>query len=449
MDTDPLLHERQRAIHLLRAGRHVSEVARALGRSERWVRKWRKRYDEEKWAGLKSRSRRPKRLACRLPEAVRQAIRETRSELEAQATTGEGLKYIGSSAIRTRLKEKGVSPLPSCRTIERVLREAGMTRPRCPTPPTSPLPHLQAIGPHTLIQMDIVPHFLRGGQPVACFNALEVGTRYPAGRAYSHRRTQEAMDFLVYVLQTIGIPTYIQVDNEGCFSGETTHPYVLGRLIRLALMVGTELVFSAIREPKSQAFIERFHQDYDRHVWQDTDLASVEAVNGRGDGFFQAYRRRPHPQMGGRTPQEAHQAVAVRRLPSDFQIPSGRIPLYAGRVHFIRRVGKEKTIRVLNVSWPVPKAEVGQGVWATLELQPGQKAWLRIYDGAPDAPRRNLLAVHPFPVREPIYPRPERQKESAGSSLPRVRVGWAEHLGVMADRALARIGTMSWRFLCC
>jgi len=359
MDTDPLLHERQRAIHLLRAGRQVGEVAQALGRSERWVRKWRKRYEEEKWAGLKSRSRRPKRLARRLPEGVRQAIRESRSEVEAQATTGEGLKYIGSSAIRTRLREKGVSPLPSARTIERVLREAGMTRPRCLASPTSPLPHLQTIGPHTLIQIDIVPHYLRGGQAVACFNALEVGTRYPTGRAYTHRRAQEAMDFVVHVFQTIGIPTYTQMDNEGCFSGGTTHPHVLGRLVRLALMVGTEPVFSAIREPKSQAFIERFHQDYDRHVWQDTDLSSVEAVNGQGDGFFQAYRRRPHPQMDGRTPQEAHQAVAVRRLPPDFQMPAGRIPLYAGRVHFIRRVGKEKTIRVLNVSWPVPTAEVG------------------------------------------------------------------------------------------
>lgn len=449
MDTDPLVHERHRAIHLLRAGQSVSEVAQALGRSERWVRKWWKRFQEEEWDGLKSHSRRPKRLSRRLPETVRRAIRETRSELEAQAATGKDLKYIGSAAIRTRLQEKGISPLPSGRTIERVLREAGMTRPRHPAPTVPPLPRLQVIGPHTLIQIDIVPHFLQGGQAVACFNALEVGTRYPVGKAYAHRRAQEALEFACYVWQTIGIPTYTQVDNEGCFSGGTTHPYVLGRLVRLALMVGTELVFSAIGEPESQGFIERFHQDYNRHVWQDTYLPSLEGVNQQGDRFFQAYRRRPHPQMGGRTPQEAHQANPGRRLPPDFQIPSGRIPLYAGRVHFIRRVEGDQTIRVLNVSWPVPKAAVGQGVWATLELQPGQKAWLRVYDAAPDAPQRKLLAVHPFPLREPVLPGLEWQKEVAPASQARSWISLPARWGMAARSALVKAGTMSWRFLRC
>ncbi len=40
-------------------------------------------------------------------------------------------------------------------------------------------------------------------------------------------------------------------------------------------MVGTELVFSAVREPESQGFIERLHQDYSRHVWQDTYLLGL------------------------------------------------------------------------------------------------------------------------------------------------------------------------------
>ncbi len=449
MDTDALVHERQRAIHLLRAGQSVGEVAQALGRSERWVRKWRQRFRKEGWEGLKSRSRRPKRLSRRLPEAVRQAIRETRSELEAEAATGEGLKYIGSPAIRTRLQEKGISPLPSCRTIERVLREAGVTHPRHPAQTAPPLPRLQAIGAHTLIQIDIVPHFLLGGQAVACFNALEVGTRYPVGKAYDHRRAQEAVEFACDVWKTIGIPTYTQVDNEGCFSGGTTHPYVLGRLVRLALMVGTEPVFSAIGEPESQGFIERFHQDYNRHVWQDTHLPSLEGVNQRGDRFFQAYRQRPHPQIGGRTPEKAHKASAVRRLPPDFQIPSGRIPLYAGRVHFIRRVREDHTIRVLNVSWSVPQAEVGQGVWATLELQPGKRAWLRVYDEAPDAPRRKLLAVHPFPLREAVLPRPEQPRGESTISKPPSWAGLVTRWETAAGRVLARAGTMSWRFLRC
>jgi hypothetical protein len=32
--------------------------------------------------------------------------------LEAEASEGKGLKYIGGQAIRTRLKDKGIQPLP-------------------------------------------------------------------------------------------------------------------------------------------------------------------------------------------------------------------------------------------------------------------------------------------------------------------------------------------------
>jgi len=34
------------------------------------------------------------------------------------------------------------------------------------------------------------------------------------------------------------LPDYTQVDNESCFSGGFTHPGVLGKVLRLGLMVG-------------------------------------------------------------------------------------------------------------------------------------------------------------------------------------------------------------------
>ena len=119
-----LLEERRRSIHLLRAGQRVKAVAEELGRTTRWVRKCRKRYQTEGWEGLKDRSRRPHRLARQTTEANKQAIRKARSELEAEAAEGKGLKYIGGQAIRTRLKEQGVRPMPSIATIERVIRAA-------------------------------------------------------------------------------------------------------------------------------------------------------------------------------------------------------------------------------------------------------------------------------------------------------------------------------------
>ena len=123
-----------------------------VGRCERWVRKWRKRYEEEGWLGLHSRSRRPHRLA----KQVR-----------------------GSAAIHTHLKERRVTEIPSKRTIERYLHDARMIHPRQAKQRESPYPKLQVKKPQELLQVDIYPRYLKGGQSVACFNAIDVATRYP------------------------------------------------------------------------------------------------------------------------------------------------------------------------------------------------------------------------------------------------------------------------------
>jgi len=410
MSEEVLQAERERAIHLLRSGHPVPEVAEILGRSERWVRKWRKRFEQKGWKGLKSCSRRPRHLTCQLPDRVRQAILETRSELEAEAARGEGLKFIGSPAIRTRLREKGIKPLPSRRTIERVLHQAGMTRPRQSSRAKEPAyPRLRPHQPHTLVQVDIYPRYLRGGQPVACFNGLDVVSRRPVCRASPRRRSRDAADFLCHLWATVGVPRYTQVDNEACFSGGFSHPCVLGRVVRLALMAGTELVFSPVRHPRSQGAVERFHRTYARHVWEDTLLADIAQVNEQAERFVQRYIRRPHPQLGERTPAQVHRSRPAPPLPAHFPDLSAplpkRLPLYAGRVHFIRKVNEAGQVKVLNRAWAVPGAAVGQGVWVTLTLTP-QGASLEVFDAAPDASRRRRLVRHPFPVKEPVRPWP-------------------------------------------
>ena len=105
VDTD-WLAERKAAIHLLRSGFSPSEVARRMKRSVGWVTKWRDRYKEEGWAGLEDRSNAPKNAWQAHPESVRQAIRQARSELEAEVYAGHGLHYIGSLAIQAHLHKK-------------------------------------------------------------------------------------------------------------------------------------------------------------------------------------------------------------------------------------------------------------------------------------------------------------------------------------------------------
>jgi putative transposase len=410
--------EREKAVHLRRMGHSSAAIAAELNRSPQWVRKWWRQYQRSGWAGLVERSRAPHQHGRRLSPETRQAVQRARSELEAEAARGIGLKYIGARAIRTRLKKGKIKPLPSVRSIERILKQAEMTHPK-ESQPSIEYPRLQPTQAHQLCQIDHMPHYLQGGQQVFCFNAIDVVSRYPTGQVFTSRRARDARAFLIHVWQTVGIARYTQVDNEGCFSGGFTHPYVLGQCVRLALLVGTELLFSPVRHPQSNGTVERFHQDYEAHVFQDTYLADVPAVQAQADPFFERYRHSEHHSaLHEQTPALVHQQpTAPRLLEANFSLPEGKLPLYAGRLHFMRRVQPNGTVSVLNVDWPVPGLEPPQGLWVTLELSP-EATSLTIYDAAPDNPTRTCLATYPFPLKEPVLARPQTLTADADLEPP-------------------------------
>jgi hypothetical protein len=397
--------ERETAIHLLRSGRSPAQVAEELHRSLAWVYKWRDRFFEHgDWHDLQDRSRAPKHTPGKLPNSVRQAICRVRSELEAEAKQPGKLSYIGAPAIRAGLDKLKIHPLPSLSSIERTLRATGMTHPHSSNTAAEVIyPHLAPTQPRQLTQVDIVTHYLPGGACIACFNAIDVVSRYPFGEQYATRRSQDAVDFLIRAWQSLGIPDFTQVDNEGCFSGGFSHPGVLGKVARLALFVGTQLVFSPLYHPESNAFVERFHQDYNQNVWDKVELATLADVHQHSPGFFEAYRHSQHcSALAGRCPAEVHFEAPALCLPADFQLPK-RLPITAGRIHFMRLVNQARKIGLLNLDWEVTQAEPGQGVWATLEITL-HAASLRVYDAAPDALQRHCLAEHPFPLSEPVQP---------------------------------------------
>jgi hypothetical protein len=395
--------QREMAIHLLRAGNTPREVAKELERSLAWVYKWRERfYAQQDWHALEDQSHRPKHCPKKLPESVRQAVRLARSELEAEAKLPGKLSYIGAQAIWARLRKNQVVPLPSSSSIERELRAAHLTQPPPPVETVEVVyPHVHPTRPLQLIQVDIVPRYLPGGGCVSCFNGIDVVSHYPTGQQQMTKHSEDAVQFLLSVWQDIGLAEYTQVDNEGCFSGGFTHPGVLGKVLRLALLVGTQLVFSPVRHPESNATVERFHQDYLKNVWDKVELPDLSAVQAYSPVFFEAFRHsEQQTALRGRAPAELH--PPSHRLPADFPLPE-RLPLTVGQVHFIRRVSAEKRITLLNLEWEVPAGQPDQGVWATLEFSL-QGATLRVFDTAPDTRQRSLLAEHPFPLKEEVQP---------------------------------------------
>jgi TnpA family transposase len=234
--------------------------------------------------------------------------------------------------------------------------------------------------------VDIVPHFFSGGKHVSCFNAIDVVSRYPTRQPFAHRRSEDAAAFLIHVWQEIGIPHYTQVDNEACFSGGARHKHVLGKVVRLAFEVGTELLFSPVNHPESNGSVERFHQDYDRHVWEDTYLDNMDDVLKQSQHFFKLYcQREDHRKLNEQSPKTIHSQHPVRKLVTDFNLSEMRRPLKERHVHFIRRVSAEGKFRVLNDEWVEPIPDTEKGVWVTIEFLTSG-ATLRIFGAAPAGP---------------------------------------------------------------
>ena len=259
-------------------------------------------------------------------------------------------------------------------------------------------------------------------------------SRYPTGQACLSKTSQDAARFLLHLWRELGIATYTQMDNEGCFSGGATHPYVLGRVLRLCLLVGTQAVFIPIRHPKSNAAIERFHQDYNQHVWQRHYLDDMTTLNFHADLFFDTYRTTHYPAaLNGQTPQQVHAACPQRPLPTHFAPTLDKLPITEGQVHFIRKVQSDGTISILNVPWQVPAA-AQQGVWATLSLSTTQsEGVLAVFDDAPTALSRARLITHSFPLPDSVVPlRAEFRSVPITAMLPI----WPRPLARLAQKVL-------------
>jgi hypothetical protein len=171
-------------------------------------------------------------------------------------------------------------------------------------------------------------------------------------------------------------------------------------------------------------------------------LAHLEHVHNHSTTFFQLYHQSGHHStLNGRSPAQVHQSYAGWRLPETFTLPA-KIPLTAGRVHFMRQVSQQRTIPILNEQWDVSRAQPGQGVWATLEfILTG--ATLKVFDAAPDATKRTCLARHPFPLAEPVQPLQPAFRPPAPLSQSRLgRLAHSFHVSIASSSVFKSLSTM-------
>lgn len=334
-------------IAAVREGHSQRKVARAfrvaLSTLQWWIRRTAgQALEQVEWA---NRSKAPARVANRTPAEIELAVLNCRQQLQATSPLG----FYGAEAIHETLRAEGtLQPIPSRRTIGRILKRQGVLegrrRLRHPAPPPGWYLPAVRLRQAELEAFDIIEGLViegRGEVQVLTGKALwgpEAGA-WPMQTVTA----PATLDTLLTHWRAHGLPQFVQFDNDTRFQGGHNHPDVLGRVVRACLSLGLTPVFVPPREHGFQAMIEHFNGLWQAKVWSRFHHLDLAALQSRSGAFVAAY--------GRRLAQRIEHGPPRRPFPNDW-----RLNLQAaltGQVVYVRRTDATGGVSLLGRSFPI------------------------------------------------------------------------------------------------
>lgn len=356
MDDRQELRRRWQAMRLRLQGHPHKLILEKVQRSRAWLSKWQKRFDRQGASGLRSHSRRPHHTPSACSPRIVRLIVQTRRRLVKQKV---GL--IGARAIRRELRKVLGKQTPSLATINRVL-----STPTEAAPAYFPRPLTTVAG--TLQALDWTCRYLEEGPKVYAFHTLNLRTRACAQTIAADKSSDTVIQHGLHAWKTLGIPQFLQLDNDAAFCGGYKVPRVFGQFVRVCLYLGIELVFLPIAEPERNGEVEELNGLWGHAFWERRRFTSFARVVRASPAFVRWYMTEyAPPRLGERTPRQAQRAEPKHRLTvTQMAHLPDPLPITAGRLHFLRKVEPNGTIAVLNETWKVSKRLAGKYVWATI-----------------------------------------------------------------------------------
>jgi hypothetical protein len=343
----------------------MREVARrfrvALSTVQLWVaRAGDRRLDRVDWS---DRPDGPPRPVNRSTAEVEDLELTSRRELKDTRDLGE----FGAASIRRALVDRGVTPLPTIRTIGRILERRGALdgrrRVRRPAPP--PGWYLPDVADRCaeLDSFDIVEGLvIKGGTSVEVLNGIALHGGLTASWPMDVVTAKAAVEAILEHWRAVGLPGYAQFDNDTIFQGPHQHKDVIGRVMRACLGLGVVPVFAPPRETGFQASIEAYNGRWQAKVWArfvHESLAGVQAQSGK---FVAAVRQRAAPRI---------EAAPKRRpFPEGWTLDLQAHP--RGRMVFLRRSDARGAVEVLGRGFEVDPLWPHRLVRAEVDLDAGR-----------------------------------------------------------------------------
>ncbi len=394
---------RREAIRRRLQGDRPQDICRDLDRSPRWLDKWWAEYRHNPHTDLVDGSRAPHTSPQQTPECVEQAIVIARRTLEAAQTPETKYGLIGAHAIHAHLESLGIQPLPSDSTIQRILARHELTHPIGAGKDTAYYPWPVAWAVNAIQATDIITRYVHGGEEIDNFHTIDLYSHAAHLTQHADKSSATTCVHLVQTWANLGLPLMQQLDNEAAFCGGHTHPRVIGRVVRLCLFCGIEPIFTPVYEAKRNYQIETFHSVWAKAFWSREDFTGLAYVQAESPTFARWYHTvyQP-PALQGKTPAQMRHSVPIQRLTTDLQrlIPGGRLPITAGRIHFMRKVDSTGHIECLNETWPVGSKWMGEYVRVTVNTE---HQTLTVWHQADAEADWQLLKTRQFQFQEAVH----------------------------------------------
>jgi transposase InsO family protein len=356
------------AVQRFKAGESPESICISLGKSKFWLYKWVKRYNEDpSWC--EDRSCRPLAKPTRTPSEIEEIVKMVRLSLYNQDL------FCGAQAILWEMEDLGARPLPSIRTINRILarnelthRRTGKYKARGTTYPVLP-----STMPNQTHQADLVgPCYLKGPVRFYSLNIVDTATvrcgLYPS----LSKSGQAIINGFWDAWKRMGIPERIQVDNAMSFFGSPTHPRGMGPLIRLCLHHNVEPWFIPMAEPWRNGMIENFNDRYQQSFLGKVIMVSEDDLRAGSRAFEERHNTRyRYSKLKGHTPLKALAAShATLRFPKQEELPTHRLKKpEVGKYHVVRLIRSDLQLNIFGECFSAPPETMLEYVVATIDVK--------------------------------------------------------------------------------
>ena len=361
----------QRRVRISAVRRHlrggsVTKICRSVGKSRRWFYYWLHRYSpsDKHWA--RTRSRAPHRQPRKVSKSIERLVCQIRKRLLEHRYSQRG-----AVAIQWEFRRLGVDPFPAIWTINRIIQRHKLWRNQRRTHHRPLYPKITASKPGVLHQLDLVgPRYLRGGVRFYNSHLIDTYSNAVALEVLPTKQAEAICQALLAQWRRLGVPRFLQVDNELSFRGSNRYPRSFGLLVHLCLYAGVEIIFIPEGEPWRNGIVERFNDTHDKSFFRRQRFSSLEHL-GTETYVFEQFHNQHHryAKLGQRPPSAVHKpSLRTKRL-SRLDLATLRRSWRDGRISFVRLTDRNGSVRFFAERFIVDPTLVHEYVKGTISTR--------------------------------------------------------------------------------